>query len=275
MRTHASVRLALLFLAIAAPVLVRAQFQPPTGEELKMTADPKAPGAAAVYLNVEEVTDDQKHNHSFYARIKVLEEKGKELATVEIPYQHTNFRILEIKGRTIHPDGTIIPLETKPEDLLIAKKQLKDGEQLQINNKVFNLPSVEVGSILEYRYILNYDESYSSPLWEIQQPYFVHQAHYAFTPYKAFLEGSQNQTSNYLVDGQGNSADTLIKWSILPPGVEVNRDTIGKFSLDMTDIPPIPQEEWMPPIQSLLYKVLFYYKSATSASDYWVSESKS
>jgi len=275
MRTHPSVRLALLFLVIAVPTLVRAQFQPPTDEELKMTVDPKAPGAAAVYLNVEEVTDDQKHNHSFYARIKVLQEKGKELATVEIPYQHTNFRILNIKGRTIHSDGTIIPLEAKPEDLLIAKKQLKEGEQLQFNNKVFNLPSVEVGSILEYRYILNYDDSYSSPLWEIQQPYFVHQAHYAFTPYKAFLQGSHNQTNNYLVDSKGDSADTLILWSILPTGHEVKTDTIGSFSIDLTDIPPIPHEEWMPPIQSLLYKVLFYYKSASSASDFWVTEAKS
>ncbi len=78
MRTHAPVRLALLFLALVAPTIVRAQFQPPTAEELKMTSDPKAPGAAAVYLNIEEVTDDQMHFHSFYARIKVLEEKGKE-----------------------------------------------------------------------------------------------------------------------------------------------------------------------------------------------------
>jgi hypothetical protein len=31
------------------------QFQTPTDEELKMIADPKAPGAAAVYLDFEEV----------------------------------------------------------------------------------------------------------------------------------------------------------------------------------------------------------------------------
>ena len=61
-----------LLLAIASPVLLHAQFQEPTQEELKMTADPKAPGAAAVYLNVEEVANDQFHSMSFYARIKVL-----------------------------------------------------------------------------------------------------------------------------------------------------------------------------------------------------------
>ena len=61
-----------LFLAIVSPVLVRAQFQQPTNEELKMTADPKFPGAAAVYLDVEEIADDPLHYQSFYARIKVL-----------------------------------------------------------------------------------------------------------------------------------------------------------------------------------------------------------
>src|ERR1035441_5637494 len=109
MRTHVSVRLALLFLAIAAPTLVRAQFQPPTHEELKMTSDPKAPGAAAVYLYREETTDDHMHFHSYYERIKVLTEKGKELATIHIPYEHRTFKVADIKGRTIHADGTVIP----------------------------------------------------------------------------------------------------------------------------------------------------------------------
>jgi len=42
-----------------------------------MTADPKAPGAAAVYLNIDEVSDDQLHYYSKYVRIKVLQDKGK------------------------------------------------------------------------------------------------------------------------------------------------------------------------------------------------------
>ena len=146
MRISVLARNALLLLAIASPALLLAQFQQPTDEELKMTSDPKAPGAAAVYLNVEEVTDDPLHYHSFYARIKVLLEKGKELATVEIPYQRGNFKVDDIKARTIHSDGTVIPLAAKPEDLLASKTTDK-----QIGRMVFTLPSVEVGSILEYR----------------------------------------------------------------------------------------------------------------------------
>jgi hypothetical protein len=270
MRTHAFLRNLFLLGIFSSPTLLLAQFQPPTAEELKMTADPKAPGAAAVYLNIEEATDDPLHFHSFYARIKVLQEKGKELATVEIPYQRTDFRVTDIKARTIHSDGTVLPLTGKPEDLLISKTLDK-----QYKRMVFTLPSVEIGSILEYRYELRYDnDQASSPFWEIQRPYFVHKAHYAFTPFKAFLGGPNNQTSHYLVDEKGNAANTLIWWPILPPNVSLMRDAIGRFSLDLTEIPPIPQEEWMPPIQNLLYKVLFYYSSASNAADFWASEAK-
>ncbi|MGA2887675.1 MAG: DUF3857 domain-containing protein [Terracidiphilus sp.] len=275
MRVHVFVRHLFLLLAFVSPAILRAQFQQSTADELKMTADPKAPGAAAVYLNVEEIDNDPLHFQSFYARIKVLSEKGKELATVELPYLKGNTKITEIKGRTIHADGTIIPLTGKPEDLLIAKTRSKEGDQQQFNRKVFTLPSVEVGSILEYRYQIEYDDNhFSSPSWEIQRPYLVHKAHYVFTPFKAFLPGSQNQTSMYLEDEHGHVINTLIWWPRLPQGVTVKTDAAGRYSVDITDVPPIPEEEWMPPVKSFLYKVLFYYKSDTSAVNFWVSETK-
>jgi hypothetical protein len=257
-------------LALVAPALARAQFQQPTPEELKMTDDPQAPGAAAVYLNFEEIDDDPLHYQSIYARIKVLQEKGKELATVQLPYLRGDTKITNIVARTIHADGTVVPLATKPEDLLVAKS----GDR-QFERKVFTLPSVEVGSILEYRYQIRYDDNhYSSPYWEIQRPYFVHKAHYAFTPYKQFMPGVQNATSIPLVDGRGNVIHSLIWWPILPQGVSVKADIRGHYSLDVTDIPAIPDEEWMPPIHSFLLKVLFYYKSAYDPKDFWASEAK-
>jgi hypothetical protein len=270
MRSHASLSLALLLLAAGSSCQLRAQFQQPTQEELKMTADPKAPDAAAVYLNVEEVTDDPLHYRMVYERIKVLTEKGKEYATVETPYTGSNFKITDIKARTIHSDGTVIPLEGKIEDLVVSKSA---GNQ--ITRRVINLPSVEVGSILEYRYQLRYDDHhFSSPLWEIQRPLFVHKAHYAFTPFKAFLPGPENATSSFLIDEHGNAVNSLIWWPTLPPGVTVKVDASGHYSVDIADVPPIPDEEWMPPIHSLLYKVLFYYKGAFGANDFWISEAK-
>ncbi|MDR3725869.1 MAG: DUF3857 domain-containing protein [Terracidiphilus sp.] len=276
MRISVLLRNSFLAFAIASPVLVLAQFQPPTDEELKMTADPKAPGAAAVYLNVEEIANDPLHYQTFYARIKVLQEKGKELATVAVLYFHGGYTVTDIKARTIHPDGTIIPLVGKPEDLLISKFTTKAGDPRQFNRMVFTLPSVEVGSILEYRYDYRYDdEIISSPTWEIQRPYYVHKAHYVFTPAVGFQAGNQlHGMAGSYSDGKGRSINSLLWRQKLPTGVTVKSDLGGHYSIDIADVPPTPEEEWMPPIDSVLYKVVFYYKSASNAADFWATEAK-
>lgn len=272
MRHVVFLRGAVLFFAAVSPLILRAQFQQPTDEELKMTSDPKAPGAAAVYLDIEEVANDPKHYESYYARIKVLADKGKDLATVELPYLRGTYKISDIKGRTIHADGTVIPLSVKPEDLLSEKS----GDR-QLGRKVFTLPNVEVGSILEYRYQIDYsDNVYSSPEWQIQGHYFVHKAHYQFTPFKAFMPNGtpDTSTSMYLEDGRGRMINSLIWWNHLPPGVNLNTSVNGSYSIDVADVPPIPDEEWMPPITSFLYKVFFYYKAASTANEFWPSETK-
>ncbi len=248
------------------------QFHDPTKEELAMTSDPKAPDAAAVYLDYEEKTDDPLHYYSVYARIKVLAEKGKELATVNIPYLRGETKINDIHGRTIHPDGTVVPLEGKPADLL----QSKSGDE-QIGKRVFTLPSVTVGSILEYEYQIDYDDNiYSSPQWWIQQPYFVHHAQYSFMPFPAFQKGNAAMTSRYLEDPKTERVLNHMMWAqLLPSGVKMVNDAQGRFTLELTDVPAIPREEHMPPIQSTLYRVLFYYTWAASEGDYWTEEAKS
>lgn len=259
---------ALLLPLFAPPAFLRAQFQPPSPDELQMTSDPKAPGAAAVYLEVKEIDDDTLHYQLYYQRIKVLTEKGKELATIEVPYGG-DFKVSDIKGRTIHADGTIIPLNGKPEDLLFEKK----GD-LKIGRKVFTLPSVEVGSVIEYQYQLNYDDHHlSSPMWEIQGHYFVHKAHYSFTPDKGFWPGSQG-TGHDITDEHGNIDNSLLWWRNLPKGQDIKQSMNGQYTVDLTDIPPAPDEEYMPPEDIFLYKVFFYYMPSSKPADFWIKESK-
>jgi transglutaminase-like putative cysteine protease len=263
---------AAVFLAAVSPVLLCAQFQPLNPDELKMTSDPKAPGTDAVYLEINQVANDPLHYQSYYARIKVLTDKGKELATVELPYLKGSFKIADIRGRTIHPDGTVIPLTVKPEDLMVSKT----GET-QVGRKVFSLPSVEAGSILEYSYQIQYgDNEYSSPEWEIQKRYFVHKAHYQFTPFKAFAPNGtpDAETSMYLVDDRGRVMNSLIWWNRLPEDVKMQTSVNGSYSVDLTDIPPIPDEDQMPPLNSFIYRVFFYYKPQTDPKQFWPEDGK-
>ena len=93
----------------------------PTQEELQMTAEPAAPGAAAVYLLRDECADDKLHSHTFYVRLKVLTERGKEYADQEISYEGAQFKVFGVEGRTIHSDGSIIPFVGKPYEKLLEK----------------------------------------------------------------------------------------------------------------------------------------------------------
>lgn len=238
-----------------------------------MTADPAAPGAAAVYLDFQQVTNDPQHYMRIYARIKILTEKGKELATVELPYLRGEVRIDEIKGRTIHSDGTIIPLEVKPEDLMIVK----NGD-VQANKKVFTLPSAEVGSILEYQYDINYDDGVASePLWEIQRAYFVHKAHYQFSPQRKYMPtgtADPGDTTWDVMDDRGRIARRLLCWQLLPAGVEVKSSVNGSFTVDVKDVPAAPDEESMPPIETFLYRVGFFYSYTDDPTIWWTNEIK-
>lgn len=252
----------ILSLLLAAPAVLCAQFQDPTPDELKMTTDPKAPGAAAVYLYREEINDQQNNYQGIYERIKVLTEKGKELATVRIPYERGFDTISDIQGRTIHADGTIVPLTAKPADLMDFKLK-----QFQIDTIVFTLPSVEVGSILEYRLkIRTPDSSVIPPTWEIQQNYFVHKAHYSFHPWV--------QPGHYVVDSEGKSLDRMM-YSIHTGGEKVNYDGARSlYTLDLNDIPAIPDEDWMPPLNTIKWRVEFYYTSAATGPAFWQDAGK-
>jgi hypothetical protein len=245
---------------VSLPQSLQAQFQQPTGDELKLAAEPKAPGAEAIYLFREEPVDDTLHYHSFYARIKVLSEKGKELATVEVPYLKGQNQITDVKGRTIHADGTVVPLNVKPSDLV----DVKSGG-VQVNRVVFTLPSAEVGSILEYRWSLRYpDEWLSSPYWDIQQPYFVRKAHYSFIPTK-------NLGGVTSADGK-KVESSLLYTTMLPANAQVVKEASGRYTLDVTDVPASPREDFMPPIDALLERVVFYYSAYLSKDDFWKHE---
>ena len=89
MRFHDALPFACLLAVGTIPSVAHAQFPPVSREELTMTSDPKAPGAAAVYLYREETEDDPHAFRTIYARIKVLTEAGKSAATVHVSFPKT------------------------------------------------------------------------------------------------------------------------------------------------------------------------------------------
>lgn len=280
MRGAVFIGVVLTLAALAQPVSSAAQkFQEPTKEELQMTSDPKAPGASAVFLYREETTDNHYHFISEYARIKVLTELGKEWATVEVPYAVGFSAPPTIEGRTIHSDGTVIPLVGKAEDLLVFKTN-ENG----VRKAIFNMPSVEVGSILEYKWTVPQTETkfagvtqfvnsvYSGmlagsiPKWDVQQPIYVHKEHFYWNPV------SPLGIPAYMVDGE--VGQYLLFTERLPAGFTTTRSPKDDFTLEVHDVPAFEREANSPPEGAFRYQVRFFGSPYTNAVMYWDNETK-
>lgn len=262
-----------------SPMLLADQWTAPTKEELSMTSQEGYPGVAAVYLNREEITEDKLHVWSVYVRMKVLTEKGKDYANVELKYASFKsgggYTVTDIAGRTIHPDGTIISFTGKPYEKLIERTQGYEGYKYMA--KVFTMPDVEVGSILEYRYTLRYDDNYYIPPdWFVQSELYLRKGHYDWRP-----------TSKQLISrggGREQLTNSIGWFPVLPAGVEIHQVRLPSagtgsdgqllFELNVHDVPPAPHEEHMPPISSFTYRVLFYYTPYHTSDEYWQTEGK-
>ena len=255
-----------------ASLLHAADWTTPTAEELSMTSQPEVPGAAAVYLDREETTEDDLHDFNIYTRLKVLTEGGKKYGDVEIYYGSNRdgegTSIQDIEARTIEPDGTIVPFTGKPYDKLVEKAH--GAKEME---KVFSMPDVLVGSIIEYRYRISYgDNFFIAPRWYIQSDLFTRKAHYVWKP-----------TGHDLVDDRG-TVNTIMWLPILPAGTQVKRttypaaryDQLGRtvYELTIENVPPAPDEEYMPPTRSLTYRVLFSYSAYRNLDDFWKGEGK-
>jgi transglutaminase-like putative cysteine protease len=278
-RSHLLYAAILTGLVSITPLLLADQWTTPTKEELSMTSQDGYPGIAAVYLDRDEITEDKLHVWSVYVRLKVLTEKGKDYANVELDYGSSSngggYTVNDISGRTIHPDGTIIPFTGKPYEKLIERTHGAEGYKHMA--KVFTMPDVEVGSIIEYRYTLRYDDYwYISPTWYIQSDLYLRKGRYVWKP-----------TNKQLISktaGREHLTNSIGWLPILPPGAEVKQSRLppvqsevdGQLILELNvhDIPPAPQEEYMPPIGSFTYRVRFYYSPYRTSEEFWKSEGK-
>lgn len=254
----------------------RASDWPPIDpNDLKMTDIKEQPGAPAVVLDHEEIDDDVNNFHSFYERIKILTDAGREYANVELPYRRRGFTISGISGQTVHSDGSVVPFTGKPFDKTVVRA---GGER--INVRSFTLPDVQVGSIIDVRYSLRYeDHMLLPPNWEVQTNLFQRKAYFKFIPF-------QNNGSTYVQLAHGQISNGVAWTPFLPPGAQPQLHQLPgstflsahdvRFWVDLTmnNIPAFIEEPFMPPPDILKMRVYFYYQENLKAEDYWKAQGK-
>jgi transglutaminase-like putative cysteine protease len=106
---------------------------------------------AAILLvdEVIEIKDDNTAVSTAYVVEKILREKGKDLAEVEIGYDSTYERVELEYARTITPGGKIV--YAGAENIRDVSKYLNFPLYSNAKALIISMPSVEVGSIIEYK----------------------------------------------------------------------------------------------------------------------------
>jgi hypothetical protein len=267
--------LILLLLAFLFSLRSFADWPPVSPDDLKMTDLKEQPGAPAVVLDREEIDDDMNNVHSVYERIKILTDAGREYANVEIPYRHRGFSIGAISGQTVHADGTVVPFTGKPFDKTVVK-----AGGLRINVKSFTLPDVQVGSIIDYKYSLRYEDNLLLPPdWDVQTDLFQRRAYFKFIPF-------QNHGNMYIQLAHGQISQGIAWTPFLGDGPQPQKHELPTQSfatvhdvgfwidLTRTNIPALVDEPFMPPTNMLRMRVYFYYQQNLKMDDYWKSEGK-
>lgn len=244
-----------VFALTFVPSALAVGFQPVSPDELKMTVEPKAPGAPAIILFREVDRDDRglTAHEDVYYRIKILTEEGRKYADIEIPFFKEEGNVVNLHARTIRPDGTIAEFSGKPFDKMIVK-----ARGVKYMAKTFTLPDVQVGSILEYYYTTDLSERFIiASHWILSDDLFTRSAKFSLNPYTSdFVPVHLRWTWNRLPKESGEPKQA--------PNHVIN--------LEASNIPAFQVEDYMPPANEMKSRVDFIYSDEpfeTNPDVYW------
>lgn len=261
-------RLAVLFAASLAFLVyyhpsrttIADEWQPISPDELKMTSVPEAPGAPAVILYRQVDRDDSNihtpHEYN-YVREKIFTEEGRKYADAEIPFDKDNYNIVDIRARTIRPDGSVVNFDGK-----VYEKEIVKSRGLKYLAKTFTFSDVQPGSIIEYHYMIDFKEYWVfDSHWLLSDELFTRSAKFTLKPCNDFG----------------------LRWSWpngLPAGVSAPAQTTGVhpyIHMEASNIPAFQVEDDMPPQEAMKFRVDFNYSEEAppkNPDDFWPKQGK-
>ncbi len=189
-----------------------------------------------------------------YLRIKIFTQQGvKDRSDVELPYNSAQGSILDVRARTIQPDGKIIDFDGKTFD-----KEIVKGNGIKVFAKTFTLSDVQPGSIIEYMFRQQYDNRFYWNIgWTVQYDLYTRLARFSI----------KRDNASYAIP---------IFWRTygLPPSLATVQKQADLYTLEIRDLPGVDEEPLMPPESALEARVEFYYKDtgvplSETPDQYW------
>jgi hypothetical protein len=243
---------ALMAVFIAPARAQKEDWQPVTQHDLEIKQVPGNPGADAIQLYYADFINDEEQTEFFYVRIKVLNEKGKSHADVElvIPPEGS---ISSLKARTIQPDGRITEFTGKPFQKTVIKTR-----GVKVLAKAFTMPEVSVGSIIEYKYHVDWPYIATDNFWTIQHGLYTVKESFRMKAYSGGLRGFEN----------GYQVAAL--YSHMPNNIKPLQKA-GGYELDVENMPAFESEGYMPPEEDLKPQMRFFYigKGNSTPEKFW------
>ncbi len=280
---------AALVAASALPARAQGAWPVIPDEERTMTDCPQQPGADALWLFREVVTDHEVFNIQIYKRMKILTDAGRDRANIEIPYYAGRQKVIDLEVRLVPPQGSPQPFTGQVFDKTAIRYR-----RYRIGLKSFAVPGVKAGSIIEFRYKIVPDEdaasgneedlaerlqvsgkpeegglpknkeflSFPATRWEVQDDLFTRRARYEYIsfPYIGFYFDGPCRLS--WVAHKLENARPVIKGS--------------RLELELENIPAFKEEEYMtsPEAEQMSVDVFYLDRRITGSDEFWKRESE-
>jgi len=226
-----------------------------SAEERTLSADPAAGMQHAVILLEETERDDPIEGYaktSYHLRAKIFSNEARVLADVTIPMEAKRGYLREFWGRSILSDGTV--QEVAKDDLKEATVVKVEAAEAHVLKAV--IPGVVPGCVLDFGWVFQ-DRSFE---WErditLQRPWPIRLFRYRWLP-------AQDLPSQYFIRKR--------------PGVDIRVVTEKTgVVVEGKDLPPAPDEPFMPSSTMALAGVTLYYsgfyfdKASSDPNAYWV-----
>jgi hypothetical protein len=260
------------------------QLPPLSSSDLALQDNPASPGAPAIILYMGVETDNTKSTEVYSFRIKVFTDEGRKYAIVEIPYWEKLSRVEEIHARTISTDGKVHEFDGE-----ILDQEMVKSRKLKMNIKILALPDVQVGTIIEYSYKLEFKEGvpkvfrdsapqfyihnyvYPAANWTLQRNLFLCHGSFVLRPVNAAnIREFEIPLSDKVAQKREPhiySSNPMAQGFSFP--VKFQPD--GAVTLQVDNIPAYEQEQFTLPEESLKARVdLYYAVGFTDPERFWI-----
>lgn len=241
-----------------------AEWLPIDPADLALKDNPAMPGSRAMILYRTEDLDDVMGAVNVYVRTKIFTDEGKRYADIRIPWHAGRYGAIDgVRGRTIHPDGSIVEFKGQ-----IFDKKYQQTRDYSFQVKTFALPDVTPGSIIEYQYVLHWQAVkpgmwgnwafVRNSEWIVQDELYQRKALFSFKP------------------GRTDYFKHAVRSVLLPANAKMNQRNDGVITLEVENVPPFDSEEYMPPEKEVRSRVMFFYgiDDLYDPDKFWKGQSK-